>query len=158
MLSHKKPDSVINVKVEFSEGKVPLDNIAKEPKRTSRKSELHTGRLSGKACQKDQQADSLGNTRGDRRALCSHLEGVDQEPAAKNIAYRCNNDYHAHQSGRIVIAAIVLQSDRQTRGDDKMEYGVLVSEKLNGLLVADRCFSSSEKASQEANWIPHCIA
>ena len=30
MLSHKKPDSVINVKVEFgeSEGKVPLDNIA----------------------------------------------------------------------------------------------------------------------------------
>lgn len=32
MLSHKKPDSVINVKVEFGEGegKVPLDNIAKK--------------------------------------------------------------------------------------------------------------------------------
>ena len=31
MLSHKKTDSVINVKVEFGEskGKVPLDNIAK---------------------------------------------------------------------------------------------------------------------------------
>ena len=31
LLSHKKPDSVINVKVEFGEGegKVPLDNIAK---------------------------------------------------------------------------------------------------------------------------------
>ena len=31
MLSHKKPDSVINVKVELGngEGKVPLDNIAK---------------------------------------------------------------------------------------------------------------------------------
>lgn len=31
MLSHKNPDSVINVKVEFGEGegKVPLDNIAK---------------------------------------------------------------------------------------------------------------------------------
>ena len=31
MLSHKKPDSIINVKVEFGEGegKVPLDNIAK---------------------------------------------------------------------------------------------------------------------------------
>ena len=31
MLSHKKPDSVINVKVEFGEGegKVPLDNISK---------------------------------------------------------------------------------------------------------------------------------
>ena len=31
MLSHKKPDSAINVKVEFGEGegKVPLDNIAK---------------------------------------------------------------------------------------------------------------------------------
>ena len=31
LLSHKKPDSTISVKVEFgeSEGKVPLDNIAK---------------------------------------------------------------------------------------------------------------------------------
>ena len=29
MLSHKKSDSIINVKVEFGEGKVPLDNIAK---------------------------------------------------------------------------------------------------------------------------------
>ena len=31
MLSHKKPDSVINIKVEFGEGegKVPLDNIVK---------------------------------------------------------------------------------------------------------------------------------
>ena len=29
LLSHKKPDSVINVKVEFGEGegKIPLDNI-----------------------------------------------------------------------------------------------------------------------------------
>lgn len=34
MLSHKKTDSVINVKVEFGEGesKVPLDNIAKRAK------------------------------------------------------------------------------------------------------------------------------
>ncbi len=42
MLSHKKPDSVINVKVEFGEGegKMPLDIISpREPKRTSRKSE-----------------------------------------------------------------------------------------------------------------------
>lgn len=33
MLSHKKPDSVINVKVEFGEGegKVPLDNICEIP-------------------------------------------------------------------------------------------------------------------------------
>ncbi len=29
MLRRLKPDSVINVKVEFGEGKVPLDNIAK---------------------------------------------------------------------------------------------------------------------------------
>ena len=29
LLSHKKPDGHINVKVEFGEGKVPLDNIAK---------------------------------------------------------------------------------------------------------------------------------
>ena len=46
MLSHKKPDSVINVKVEFGEGegKVPLDILIispREPKRTSRKSGLH---------------------------------------------------------------------------------------------------------------------
>ena len=29
MLSHKKTDSVINVKVEFGDGKVSFDNIAK---------------------------------------------------------------------------------------------------------------------------------
>lgn len=42
MLSHKKPDSVINVKVEFGEGegKVPLDNIAKRAQYISRKSKL----------------------------------------------------------------------------------------------------------------------
>ncbi len=41
---HKKNDSVINVKVEFGEGegKVPLDNIAKESQHTSRKNELYT--------------------------------------------------------------------------------------------------------------------
>ena len=66
--------------------------------------------LAGKACQENHQTDSLGNTCGNRRALCSHLERKNQQPVAKNIAYRCNNDYHAHQSGRIVIAAIVLQS------------------------------------------------
>ena len=34
LLSHKKPDGHINVKVEFGEGegKVPLDNIAKSDK------------------------------------------------------------------------------------------------------------------------------
>jgi len=44
MLAHKKLDSVINLKVEFGEdeGKVLLDNIAKEPQHTSRKSGLHT--------------------------------------------------------------------------------------------------------------------
>ena len=37
LLSHKKPDSVINVKVEFGEGegKVLLDNIAKRAERES---------------------------------------------------------------------------------------------------------------------------
>ena len=41
LLSHKKPDGHINVKVEFGEGegKVPLDNIAKEPKNISPKNE-----------------------------------------------------------------------------------------------------------------------
>ena len=40
----------------------------------------------------------------------------------------------------------------------EMPYGILVPEKLDGLLAAGRCFSSSEEANQEANWIPHCIA
>ena len=41
LLSHKKPDGHINVKVEFGEGegKVPLDNIAKERKAISPKNE-----------------------------------------------------------------------------------------------------------------------
>ena len=41
LLSHKKPDGHIDVKVEFGEGegKVPLDNIAKEPKNISPKNE-----------------------------------------------------------------------------------------------------------------------
>ena len=41
LISHKKPDGHINVKVEFGEGegKVPLDNIAKEPKVISQKNE-----------------------------------------------------------------------------------------------------------------------
>ena len=64
----------------------------------------------GEARQENQQTDGLRNSCCNRRALCSHLERKNQQPVAKNIAYRCNNDYHAHQSGRIVIAAIVLQS------------------------------------------------
>ena len=41
LLSHKKPDGHINVKVEFGkgEGKVPLDNIAKRAKNISPKNE-----------------------------------------------------------------------------------------------------------------------
>ena len=41
LLSHKKPDGHINVKVEFGEdeGKVPLDNNAKERKAISPKNE-----------------------------------------------------------------------------------------------------------------------
>ena len=33
LLSHKSPDSVINVKVEFGKGKVPLDAIAERAKK-----------------------------------------------------------------------------------------------------------------------------
>ena len=42
LLSYKKPDGHINVKVEFGEGegKGSLDNIAKEPKNTSPRSDL----------------------------------------------------------------------------------------------------------------------
>lgn len=44
LLSHKKPDGHINVKVDFGEGecKVPWIILLGEPRRTSRKSELHT--------------------------------------------------------------------------------------------------------------------
>ena len=44
MLSHKKPDSVINVKVEFGEGeaKYRLIILLKEQKRISQKRELPT--------------------------------------------------------------------------------------------------------------------
>ena len=52
MLSHKKHNSIINVKVEFgeSEGKVPLDNIAKrvaeyKPKERITYKEVCTGQL-----------------------------------------------------------------------------------------------------------------
>ena len=44
LLSHKKSDSIISVKVEFGEGegKMLLDNIAKRARRTRRKRELPT--------------------------------------------------------------------------------------------------------------------
>ena len=73
------------------------------------KAEIAT--LAGKACQENQKADGLGNACGNRRALCPHIERKNKQPVAKNIAYRCDNDHQAHQAGRIVIAAVVLQSD-----------------------------------------------
>ncbi len=51
MLSHKKPDSVINVKVEFSEGegKVPLDNIAKRAEAYKQKERVTYWTIIGKS-------------------------------------------------------------------------------------------------------------
>lgn len=57
-----------------------------------------------------------------------------------------------------IIAVLPTVSGRQAYPRMEMPYGILVPEKLDGLLAAGRCFSSSEQANQEANWIPHCIA
>ena len=39
----------------------------------------------------------------------------------------------------------------------EMPYGILVPEKVDGLLAAGRCFSSEEKANEAASWIPYCV-
>ena len=57
-----------------------------------------------------------------------------------------------------IIAVLPTVNGREAYPRMEMPYGILVPEKLDGLLAAGRCFSSSEEANQEANWIPHCIA
>ncbi len=83
-------------------------------------------------------------TRGSRR-----LKGVERFTM---------DDIGKHIGREDIIAVLPTVSGLQAYPRMEMPYGVLVPEKLDGLLVAGRCFSSSEEANQEANWIPHCIA
>ena len=83
-------------------------------------------------------------TRGSRR-----LKGVE----------RFTMDYLGARTGREdIIAVLPTVNGREAYPRMEMPYGILVPEKLDGLLAAGRCFSSSEEANQEADWIPHCIA
>ncbi len=72
---------------------------------------------------------------------------------------RFTMDYLGARTGREdIVAVLPTVNGREAYPRMEMPYGILVPEKLDGLLAAGRCFSSSEEANQEANWIPHCIA
>lgn len=83
-------------------------------------------------------------TRGSRR-----LKGVD----------RFTKDNIAHRTGRDdLIAVVPTLGGREEYARMEMPYGIIVPEKVDGLLTAGRCFSSEEKANEAASWIPYCIA
>ncbi len=82
-------------------------------------------------------------TRGSRR-----LKGVD----------RFTKDQIAKRTGRDdIIAVMPTLGGHEEYPRMEMPYGVIVPEKLDGILAAGRCFSSDEIANEAANWIPHCI-
>jgi hypothetical protein len=83
-------------------------------------------------------------TRGSRR-----LKGVDRF-TKENIAKRTGR--------QDLIAVVPTLGGTEEYARMEMPYGILVPEKLDGLLTAGRCFSSDEAANEAANWIPHCIA
>jgi succinate dehydrogenase/fumarate reductase flavoprotein subunit len=83
-------------------------------------------------------------TRGSRR-----LKGV----------YRLTSDNIARRTGRDdLIAVTPTLGGAEEYPRIEIPYGVLVPEKLDGLLAAGRCFSSEETANEAASWIPHCVA
>ena len=83
-------------------------------------------------------------TRGSRR-----LKGVE----------RFTRDHIAHRTGRgDLIAVVPTLGGNEEYARMEMPYGILVPEKIDGLLTAGRCFSSEEKANEAASWIPYCIA
>lgn len=83
-------------------------------------------------------------TRGSRR-----LKGVDRF-TKENIARRTGRDD--------LIAIVPTLGGTEEYARMEMPYGILIPEKLDGLLTAGRSFSSDETANEAANWIPHCIA
>lgn len=83
-------------------------------------------------------------TRGSRR-----LKGV----------YRLTMDNIAKRTGRDdLIAVTPTLGGKEEYPRIEIPYGVLVPEKIDGLLAAGRCFSSEETANEAASWIPHCVA
>lgn len=83
-------------------------------------------------------------TRGSRR-----LKGVERFTDA-NIAKRTGRDD--------LIAVVPTLGGHEEYARMEMPYGIIVPEKIDGLLTAGRCFSSDEKANEAASWIPYCIA
>lgn len=82
-------------------------------------------------------------TRGSRR-----IKGVERF-TRDQIAKRTNRDD--------IVAVMPTLGGQEEYPRMEMPYGILVPEKLDGLLAAGRCFSSDEIANEAANWIPHCI-
>jgi hypothetical protein len=88
-------------------------------------------------------ASQIG-TRGSRR-----LKGIDCL-TMDSIARR------THRDDLIAVTPTLGGMEEYPRIE--FPYGVLVPEKLDGLLAAGRCFSSEEKANEASSWIPHCVA
>lgn len=83
-------------------------------------------------------------TRGSRR-----LKGVERL-TMDNIARRTGRDD--------LIAVMPTLGGMEDYARIEVPYGVLVPEKIDGLLAAGRCFSSEERANEASSWIPHCIS
>jgi hypothetical protein len=83
-------------------------------------------------------------TRGSRR-----LKGVERL-TMNNIACRTGRED--------LIAVMPTLGGMEEYARIEVPYGVLVPEKLDGLLAAGRCFSSEEQANEASSWIPHCVS
>ena len=72
---------------------------------------------------------------------------------------RFTRDNIAHRTGRDdLIAVVPTLGGNEEYARMEMPYGIIVPEKIDGLLTAGRCFSSEERANEAASWIPYCIA
>ena len=73
--------------------------------------------------------------------------------------YRLTMDNIGKRTGRDdLIAVMPTLGGQEEYPRMEMPYGILVPERIDGLLAAGRCFSSEEQANEASNWIPHCIA
>ena len=73
--------------------------------------------------------------------------------------YRLTMDNIARRTHRDDLVAVTpTLGGMEEYARIEFPYGVLVPEKLDGLLAAGRCFSSEEKANEASSWIPHCVA
>jgi hypothetical protein len=69
-----------------------------------------------------------------------------------------DNDVGRRMNRDDIIAVMPTVSGNEEYPRIEAPYGILVPEKIDGLLAAGRCFSSEEKANEAANWVPHCVA